>query len=259
MIDRGKVDVKDVALEIGISPDTLTANINVMLEIYHVYFVKNDYLNKTYFICVPQTLYLQEDYMAPDVQHKIVNWLKAHVYTGAFHKSLKAKFKPANVSMDESGASDGSDTLPISDSGLLDPVAVNVKSVPPRRRTINNIRILKDNKVICSSEGVTIENGLSIDKFPVCQPECENPGSSDKASIPDATETVLLWPILFGKDFYFLFVLTTIFFRFTLSATLEKINVIFIYQFMINFCFQLYYLINTMYITSKTLDSTLHL
>ncbi|XP_004515667.1 uncharacterized protein [Cicer arietinum] len=161
LIDRGKVDVKDVALEIGISPDTLTANIN-------------------------------EDYMAPDVQHKIVNWLKAHVYTGAFHKSLKAKFKPANVSMDESGASDGSDTLPISDSGLLDPVAVNVKSVPPRRRTINNIRILKDNKVICSSEGVTIENGLSIDKFPVCQPECENPGSSDKASIPDATETNII-------------------------------------------------------------------
>jgi len=35
LIEKGKVDVKDVALEIGISPDTLTANINVMLEIYH--------------------------------------------------------------------------------------------------------------------------------------------------------------------------------------------------------------------------------
>lgn len=31
LIDRGKVDAKDVALEIGISPDTLNANINVML------------------------------------------------------------------------------------------------------------------------------------------------------------------------------------------------------------------------------------
>lgn len=43
LIDRGKVDVKDVALEIGISPDALTANINVMLEICHVHFVENDY------------------------------------------------------------------------------------------------------------------------------------------------------------------------------------------------------------------------
>ncbi|CAJ2644281.1 unnamed protein product [Trifolium pratense] len=161
LIDKGKVDVKDVALEIGISPDTLTANIN-------------------------------EAYMAPDMQHKIFNWLKAHVYTGASHKGLKAKFKPVNVSINETGASDGSDTSPLSDSGLLDPVAVNVKSVPPRRRTINNIRFLKDNKVISSSEGVTTsENGVSIDKFLICQPECESPGRSDKASIPDATETNL--------------------------------------------------------------------
>ncbi|KAI5434316.1 hypothetical protein KIW84_021250 [Lathyrus oleraceus] len=129
--------IHNVALEIGISPDTLTANIN-----------------------------LQEGYMAPDVQHEIVNWLKAHVYTGAFHKGLKAKIKPANVSLDGSGASDGSDTSPLSDSGLPNPVAVNVKSVPPRRRTISNIRILKDNKVICSTEGFTTsENGVSIDKF----------------------------------------------------------------------------------------------
>lgn len=131
--------------------------------------------------------------MAHDVQHKIVNWLKAHVYTGAFHKGSKAKFKSAIVSMDESGASAGSDTSPLSDSGLLDPVAVNVKSVPPRRRTINNIRILKDNKVICSSEGVTTsDGGVSIDKSLVCQPECENPGSSNKASVPDATDMVIL-------------------------------------------------------------------
>lgn len=88
------------------------------------------------------------------------------MYTGAFHKGSKAKIKPANVSLDGSGASDGSDTSPLSDSGLPNPVAVNVKSVPPRRRTISNIRILKDNKVIYSSEGVTTsENGVSIDKF----------------------------------------------------------------------------------------------
>jgi len=43
LIDRGKVDVKDVALEIGISPDTLTANTNVMHKICRVHFVENGY------------------------------------------------------------------------------------------------------------------------------------------------------------------------------------------------------------------------
>uniref|UniRef100_A0A0R0JLI4 PHD-type domain-containing protein n=1 Tax=Glycine max TaxID=3847 RepID=A0A0R0JLI4_SOYBN len=155
LIDRGKVDVKDVALEIGISPDTLTANTN-------------------------------EAYMAPDVQHKIVNWLKAHVYTNAFQKGLKVKFKPANASKNDSEAIDGSDTLPISDSGLLDPVAV--KSVPPRRRTTSNIRILKDNKVICSSEGVIGENGMPVDMCRVGQSDCDNPTNYNEASIPNATE-----------------------------------------------------------------------
>ena len=32
LIDRGKVDAKDVALEIGLSPDTLTANLNVIVK-----------------------------------------------------------------------------------------------------------------------------------------------------------------------------------------------------------------------------------
>ncbi|CAJ1974169.1 unnamed protein product [Sphenostylis stenocarpa] len=155
LIDRGKVDVKDVALEIGISPDTLTANTN-------------------------------EAYMAPDVRHKIVNWLKAHVYTSAFQKGLKVKFKPANASKNDSGATDGSDTLSISDSGLLDPVAV--KSVPPRRRTTSNIRILKDNKVICSSEGVTSENGMTVHMCRVGQSNCDNPTSSNEASIQNASE-----------------------------------------------------------------------
>ncbi|KAE9603902.1 putative chromatin regulator PHD family [Lupinus albus] len=154
LIDRGKVDAKDVALEIGISPDTLTENIN-------------------------------EAYIAPDVRDKIVNWLKAHVYTTAFHKGVKVKIKPANASTDESGAADGSENLPKSDSGLLDPIAV--KSVPQRRRTVSNIRILKD-KMIYLSNGVTSKNGMPVDKISVDQTDHENPGISNEASVPGATE-----------------------------------------------------------------------
>ncbi|XP_019415536.1 PREDICTED: uncharacterized protein LOC109327024 [Lupinus angustifolius] len=158
LIDRGKVDAKDVALEIGISPDTLTANIN-------------------------------EAYIVPDVRHKIVNWLKAHVYTTAFHEGVKVKIKPANASIGEGGAANGSENLLKSDSGLLDTIAV--KAVPPRRRTVSNIRILKD-KMICSSNGVTSENGMPVDKISVDQTDHKNPGISNEASVPGATEMNLI-------------------------------------------------------------------
>ncbi|KAK7353481.1 hypothetical protein VNO80_18928 [Phaseolus coccineus] len=101
-------------------------------------------------------------------------------------EGFKGQMKPANASKIDSGARDGSDILPISDSGLLDPVAV--KSVPPRRRTTNNIRILKDNKVICPSAGVTSENGMPVHMCRVGQSNCENPTSSNEKSISDATE-----------------------------------------------------------------------
>lgn len=158
LIDRGKVDLKDVALEIGISSDSLSANIN-------------------------------DSCMAPDVQLKIVNWLKAHVYTNAFQKSLKVKFKPANSSKGEIGITDGSDTPQISDSELPDPVAI--KSVPSRRRTTGNIRILKDNKAVCSPGVISSENGVLMDKVKGGQSEHENSETSNEASIPDTTETKL--------------------------------------------------------------------
>ncbi|XP_019455602.1 PREDICTED: uncharacterized protein LOC109356638 isoform X3 [Lupinus angustifolius] len=160
LIERGKIDVKDVALKIGIAPEELTPNI--------------------YEAC-----------MDPDVRTKIVNWLKAHVYTNACHKGLKVKFKPASSSKDEDGATDGSDTSLISDPGLLDPVAV-MSVVAPRRRTANNIRILKDNEVICSSEAVSSENGMPVDKCIVGEPDCGNPGTSNEVSIPEVSEKNLI-------------------------------------------------------------------
>ncbi|XP_019430720.1 PREDICTED: uncharacterized protein LOC109338032 isoform X2 [Lupinus angustifolius] len=152
LIEKGKIDVKDVALQIGISPEALTPNI--------------------YEAC-----------MSPDVRLKIVNWLKAHVYTNAMHKSLKVKFKSINSSKDEEGATDAS---LISDPGFLD--LASFKSVPRRRVTVSSIRILKDTEMICSSEAVSSDNGLPLDKLIVAEPNCENPGTFNEASIPDVTE-----------------------------------------------------------------------
>ncbi|KAJ7965630.1 putative Phd finger protein [Quillaja saponaria] len=142
LIDRGKVDMKNVALDIGISPDLLSAN-------------------------------LAGDRLVPDVQCKIVDWFKAHAYISTLQKDLKVKIKPVNSCKDEAGAADGSDTLPISDSDNLDPVAV--KSVPPRRRTVSNVRILRDSKVICSSGNVFSEIGIPVEKVKIDQPPHEAP------------------------------------------------------------------------------------
>ncbi|KAG2384659.1 Homeobox protein [Vigna angularis] len=37
-----------------------------------------------------------EAYMGPDVRHKIVNWIKDHVYSGAFHKGYLHTFNMYN-------------------------------------------------------------------------------------------------------------------------------------------------------------------
>ncbi|KAJ7959086.1 putative Phd finger protein [Quillaja saponaria] len=160
LIDRGKVNMKNVAFEIGISPDSLSAH-------------------------------LAGDRLVPDVQCKIVDWFKAHAYISALKKDLKIKIKSFNSCKDETGDADCSDTLPISDSDILDPVAV--KSVPPRRRTVSNIRILKDNKIIRSSGDVFCENRIPTDKVKIDQTLNEGPENLIKPSF-DAPEMNLTKP-----------------------------------------------------------------
>ncbi|KAE8077390.1 hypothetical protein FH972_015958 [Carpinus fangiana] len=155
MIDRGKVNVQDVALEIGISPDSLTAT-------------------------------LADDCMVPDLRCKLLKWLRNHTYFSTSQKNLKVKANSAIMCKDEVGTTDESDIVAVSESGIPDPVAV--KSVPPRRRTKSNVRILKDNKVICSSGEIFGDNGIVIDKVKVDQPGCEEPENSIKLSVPSATE-----------------------------------------------------------------------
>ncbi|KAL6177030.1 hypothetical protein ACLB2K_053662 [Fragaria x ananassa] len=128
LIDCGKVDVKDVALEIGISPDSLSAS-------------------------------LADDSLVPDVQSRIAKWLKDNTYLDLMQKNVKTKLRPSFSSMVEFGGSDA----PSTESGMSDPVAV--KSVPPRRRTKGGVRILKDNKVLRSSDQTCCDNGVLHDKI----------------------------------------------------------------------------------------------
>lgn len=149
LLDRGKVYLKDVAADIGISSDLLAAN-------------------------------LAENNLVPELRSKIVKWLNDHALLGASQKSLKVKIKSSILSnKPDNGSDDGSDAVPVSDSDVPD--VVPVKSVPPRRRT-KNIRILKDNKVNRSSQE------MPVDEVTEGSLVTEDPGGSNKESIPVVTK-----------------------------------------------------------------------
>ncbi|KAL2467526.1 PHD finger family protein [Forsythia ovata] len=131
LIDLGKVDVRNVASEIGVSPDLLSK-----------IFIDN--------------------HMVPELQCKIMKWLRNHAYISSFQKTLKVKVRPGVALKDEANVVDGAGE----ESDISD--VVPVKSVPPRRRTKSNIRIVKDEMLSFSKEKVNgdgiimadVENGL---------------------------------------------------------------------------------------------------
>ncbi|XP_057987013.1 uncharacterized protein LOC110647110 isoform X2 [Hevea brasiliensis] len=159
LIDRGKVNTKDVALEIGISPDSLLST-------------------------------LAEDNLVPDLQCKIVKWLRNHAHMGTLHKNLKVKLKSTILPMAEIASADRSDGVTVLESDITDPVAV--KSVPPRRRTKSNIRILRDNKIICSSEEFSSDSVMLMDEVKVDQLANGEPANLSEVSIPVEKKSINL-------------------------------------------------------------------
>lgn len=124
--------------------------------------------------------------MVPDVQCRIVKWLKDHTYLDLMQKNVKTNLRPSFASLAEFGGSDA----PLSESGMSDPVAV--KSVPPRRRTKGGVRILKDNKVLSSSEQAFCDNEIPLDKIKLDKTISEGPKDLKEESISDVVEKVTL-------------------------------------------------------------------
>lgn len=110
LIERGKVNIKDVASEIGISPDSLSET-------------------------------LADDNLAPEMRCKLLTWLRDHAVMGTSQRNMLVRIKSLISSRDEGGTTDIPEDVVISEDDLTDPVAV--KSVLPRRRT-KNIRILRE-------------------------------------------------------------------------------------------------------------------
>lgn len=113
-----------------------------------------------------------------------MKWLKNHAYMGSSPQKLEVKIKSLMSSKEETGATDGYDEIMDFMSDITTPVAV--KSVPPRRRTKSNARILRDNEVICSSDEIINDSGLVMDEVMVDRFSKEEIYDLSKASILNA-------------------------------------------------------------------------
>ncbi|KAK3015715.1 hypothetical protein RJ639_005663 [Escallonia herrerae] len=162
LIDRGKVNVKDVASEIGVSPTSLASKL--------------------------------DDRLAPDLLCKIVKWLRSHALIGSPQKNLKLKLKSATLSKAEMQVTDGTDVASASESDIPDDVPV--KSVPPRRRTKSGVKVLKDDKVISPSKETLGHDGTVMAEVLSGPDLIEYPDFPSKESSSDLSEKILLEPVV---------------------------------------------------------------
>ncbi|XP_008776606.1 uncharacterized protein LOC103696693 isoform X2 [Phoenix dactylifera] len=130
LIDRGKINIDDIALEMGISTNSLQA-----------------------------ALVGETTSFSPGLRLKIIKWLQSSVHMPAM-RSVEIKSGFTIQSDNKVARLNGQSAARVAGSyihgedkvaGLDMPDAVFIKSLPPRRRTKSNIRILKDNKMLCSS------------------------------------------------------------------------------------------------------------
>ncbi|KAI4320625.1 hypothetical protein MLD38_034084 [Melastoma candidum] len=153
LVDRGKVNLKDVASEIGIPLSALHAN-------------------------------LSDDSFVPDLRRKLASWLKDHALIGALQKDGKIKVKPLAMTAVNEGPNYDSDTVSMSNSDMSDPVTL--KSVPPRRRTKSDVRVLKDGKNShkgnCKGSGTVIDGEVDRPINPDTREKAEGISSEQKSA-----------------------------------------------------------------------------
>lgn len=121
----------------------------------------------------------------PELQDKLVEWLKNHAYIAPLQRNLKVRFK--NLTKVEAVANDATDCI-VSESCIPD---VSVTSIPPRRRTKNDIRILKDGKALCLTRPSSIGDGISLTHKGAHHLIRDEPACQSEDSVPDASQKVV--------------------------------------------------------------------
>nr|GMD74160.1 histone-lysine N-methyltransferase atx1 [Ipomoea batatas] len=130
LIDRGSVDVDDLASEMGVSSDSFASMLN-------------------------------DDHMVGELHCKVVKWLRNRPDVGNVQKTLRVKIKPSLATKSVTAVADNADSVKLTDPEISNNIPV--KSVPPHRRTKNNTRIGKDDK-LCSATDIPMNDRLKKDE-----------------------------------------------------------------------------------------------
>lgn len=125
--------------------------------------------------------------MAPELQCKIVKWLKEHAHIASLQNTLKVKIKPVGVPNAVADVTEGASSVSVEKSEIAD--AVSVKSVPPRRRTKGNIRISGDEKSGFCKEKVDLTTEIGVD---MCVRGGEDLNGHPRGFLPGVTKVLLM-------------------------------------------------------------------
>lgn len=159
LINRGKVSLEQISAEVGISEASLASR-------------------------------LTDNHLSPDLYCKILKWLKDHSFLDNTEKDWKAKLSCLMPSRADLKTDDSTNAIAVRDLDISD--VVPVKSVPPRRRTVGNIRVLKEDKIVSLWNDKILGNGLSTKEGTVSDDMNVDHDNLSKDSILDGMEEILV-------------------------------------------------------------------
>lgn len=164
-------------------------------------------------MCVTVKLLLQDIHLSPELYSKILKWLKEHSYLDTREKDWRTKLSCLVPSKAELKSDDNADAVAARDLDISD---VSVKSVPPRRRTVGNIRIMKEDNVISLWNNKMQGNGVVIEQ----EDTNADHGNLSEDSILDGMEEVISCIFLLRFPFFVLSL------AFIIGFSFKSINIV---------------------------------
>uniref|UniRef100_A0A803M586 PHD finger family protein n=1 Tax=Chenopodium quinoa TaxID=63459 RepID=A0A803M586_CHEQI len=159
LINRGKVSLEHIASQIGISEDSLAAR-------------------------------LTDNQLSPELYFKLFKWLKGRSYLDTAAKDWREKLRCLMPSEAELNTDDRTDAVTLRHFDISDDVPV--KSVPPRRRTVGNIRILNEDKDVSLCNDKRLVNGASTKEAAEHEDMNDDNEKPSKDSISDSIEEIMV-------------------------------------------------------------------
>ncbi|GER27462.1 Phd finger protein [Striga asiatica] len=132
---------------------------------------------------------LQDNHMVPELQCKLLRWLKNPAQIANLQRTMKVKVRSLGASKDVADVAEDGDAVLVEESNVSD--SVPVKSVPPRRRTKSIIGTVNDEKS-CSSNSKDNNNDETNEGGVDSCAMRDNINDPSSRSLPNGTNKLLI-------------------------------------------------------------------